>query len=219
MAAEPRLTVLLFLALSACAGLASAPDEPLVDLRGVDPRVVIDMRYATPDNFTKTTLYPAGRCLLRSAVAKRLSLVQTDLEAQGLGLKAWDCYRPLSIQKKFWALVPDTRYVADPKKGSRHNRGAAVDVTLVDAGGRDLEMPTRFDDFSQRAHRDWLGAAPAALRNRQILESAMARHGFVGLATEWWHFDAKGFARYPVLDEPLDPPTPTLPHKGGGNDK
>ena len=162
------------------------------------------MRYATADNFTKSVLYPVNRCLLRRAVAKRLSLVQTDLARQGLGLKLWDCYRPLDIQKKLWALVPDPRYVADPKKGSRHNRGAAVDATLVDGAGGELEMPTRYDDFSPSAHRDYAGASPAALRNRQTLESAMLRHGFLGLPTEWWHFDARGWDRFPLADVPLE---------------
>jgi D-alanyl-D-alanine dipeptidase len=96
--------------------------------------------------------------------------------------------------------------VADPKKGSRHNRGAAVDATLVDAKGRELEMPTGFDDFSPKAHRGFAGASPSAAADRRALEAAMRRRGFTGLATEWWHFDAEGFGRYPVLDVPLDKP-------------
>ena len=196
----------LALILAACAIPGPAADEPLLDVHEAAPRIAINIRYATADNFTRTVLYPSGRCLLRAPVAKRLSLVQSDLEAQRLGLKVWDCYRPLTIQKKLWALVPDPRYVADPKTGSRHNRGAAVDVTLIDDAGRELEMPSRYDDFSERAHRDWTGGSPAALKNRQTLEAAMLRHGFIGLATEWWHFDAKGFSRYPVLDVPLEKP-------------
>lgn len=195
----------LLLAPAACAWLRPDPSEPMVDIRQADPRIAVDIRYATPHNFTRQVLYPAGKCLLRKAVAKRLSLVQTDVARQGLGLKVWDCYRPLSIQHKLWALVPDTRYVADPKKGSRHNRGAAVDVTLVDSGGRELEMPTGYDDFSESAHRGFAGASPAAAANRQLLESAMQRHGFTGLATEWWHFDAKSWKHYPVADVPLEP--------------
>ena len=199
-------SILLAAALPAACGLARpAPDEPMVDIAKADPRIRVDIRYATPDNFTKTVLYPAGRCLLRRSVAKRLSLVATDVASQGLGLKVWDCYRPLAIQRKLWALVPDTRYVADPSKGSRHNRGAAVDVTLVDASGRELEMPTGYDDFSEAAHRASTAGSPAARANARRLEDAMAPHGFKGLSTEWWHFDFAGWERFPRLDVPLTP--------------
>lgn len=187
----------LLLSSSACAS------RSLVDLGALDRRIVVDIRYATADNFTKTVLYPSARCRLRRSVAARLRLVQSDLAERGLGLKVWDCYRPLSVQRKLWALVPDPRYVADPAKGSRHNRGAAVDVTLIDASGRELEMPTGYDDFSEKAHRDWDGASPSAKRNREILERAMRERGFEGLPTEWWHFDAEGWQRYPLSDDPL----------------
>jgi D-alanyl-D-alanine dipeptidase len=124
--------------------------------------------------------------------------VQAALEADGLGLQVYDCFRPLSVQRKFWALVPDRRYVADPSKGSRHNRGAAVDLTLVDAGGQPLDMGTDFDAFNERAHRDYRGLPTSALANRARLEQAMARQGFVGLATEWWHFDAPDWRAFPI---------------------
>ncbi len=177
--------------------------EPLVDILEAAPSIRVDIRYATADNFTKTVLYPVNRCLLRLSVAQRLAEVQEDLRASSLGLKVWDCYRPLSIQEKLWALVPDPRYVADPKKGSRHNRGAAVDAALVDGQGRELEMPTAYDDFSERAHRDFQGASPQAAANRSILEKAMAARGFTGLSTEWWHFDAPGWQGFPLEDLPL----------------
>lgn len=174
-----------------------------MDISQAAPSIRVDIRYATADNFTKTVLYPVNRCLLRPSVAQRLARVQEDLRASGLGLKVWDCYRPLSIQKKLWALVPDPRYVADPNKGSRHNRGAAVDATLVDVRGRESEMPTIYDDFSERAHRDFQGASPQAAANRSILEKAMAARGFAGLSTEWWHFDAPGWQDFPIEDLPL----------------
>ena len=189
----------------ACALARRRASEPLVDLRDIVPEVVVDIRYAQPRNFTHQVLYPANRCLLRATVARQLSLVQSDLALQGLRLKVWDCYRPLSIQRKLWELVPDPRYVADPKQGSRHNRGAAVDATLVDPAGRELEMPTDFDDFSPKAHRDAVTATPVALRNRELLETVMTGHGFAGLKTEWWHFDAKGWKEYPILDDPITP--------------
>jgi zinc D-Ala-D-Ala dipeptidase len=168
------------------------------------------MPYATRDNFTGERLYPVERCLLRPDVAARLARVQRRLAADGLGLLAWDCYRPFSVQRRLWALVPDARYVAEPVEhdgrpvaGSKHNRGAAVDVTLVDADGRPVEMPSGFDDFSERAHRGWPGATAAARDHATRLERAMTSEGFVPLPTEWWHFDAPDWERCGILDQPL----------------
>ncbi|MGZ3442427.1 MAG: M15 family metallopeptidase, partial [Polyangia bacterium] len=102
-----------------------------------------------------------------------------------------------------WRLVPDERYVSDPAKGSRHNRGAAVDVTLADERGRPLPMPSAYDEFTERAHRDYAGGSDGERANRALLDEVMTRHGFVGLPTEWWHFDAADWQSYPILDEPL----------------
>jgi D-alanyl-D-alanine dipeptidase len=175
----------------------------LVDAITVVPKLRLEIRYATVDNFTHQRLYAHARCLLQAPVAARLAAAQRELRARGLGLLAYDCYRPLSVQKKMWALVPDERYVSDPQKGSRHNRGAAVDVTLVDKRGKPMVMPSAYDDFSERAHRDFAGASDEAAKNRALLEEVMARHGFVGLPTEWWHFDAGEWQSYPLSDEPL----------------
>ena len=175
----------------------------LVDATTIVPRLQLDVRYATSANFTHRRLYAHARCLLHDAVARRLAEVQRELAARGLGLVAYDCYRPLSVQKRMWALVPDERYVSDPAKGSRHNRGAAVDVGLVDARGRALPMPSAYDEFSARAHRDFSGGSDEARANRALLEAAMQRHGFSGLPTEWWHFDAVDWQAYPISDEPL----------------
>jgi beta-N-acetylhexosaminidase/D-alanyl-D-alanine dipeptidase len=189
--------------------VAPAPDA-LVDLRALDPSIRIEMPYATSQNFTGVALYPVARCLLRREVAERLVRVERRLAAQGLGLLVWDCYRPFRVQQRLWALVPDPRYVAEPVvrdgrpvEGSKHNRGAAVDVTLVDAAGRPLEMPTGFDDFSERAHRGWAGASPTARQNLARLEEAMVAEGFEPLPTEWWHFDGPDWKRYGLLDRPL----------------
>ena len=203
-----KIALLVSLLAGGCVSLGADPNERLVDIRLVDPRIIVEMRYATPDNFTHQTLYPVGRCLLRENVARRLAWVQSDLSLQGLGLKVYDCYRPRSVQYKMWEIVHDSRYVADPAKGSRHNRGAAVDLTLVDlkgpTGPKDVEMPTPFDDFTEKAHRDYQGASAEVLAHRKVLQEAMERRGFVGLSTEWWHFDSKGWERYPLLDIPLD---------------
>jgi zinc D-Ala-D-Ala dipeptidase len=172
----------------------------LVDVHSVNPHIVLDIRYVTANNFTKQVLYPRPRCFLRKSVAEKLSRAQAELERMGRGLKVFDCYRPLSVQRKMWALVPDERYVADPAKGSRHNRGAAVDVTMVRRDGTEFDMPTAFDDFSARAHRDYMQLPAPVIQNRALLETVMVRAGFVPLPTEWWHFDAKGWQSFPVLD-------------------
>ncbi|HAA29331.1 MAG TPA: peptidase M15, partial [Cyanobacteria bacterium UBA8553] len=139
----------------------------LIDIRSVNNKIALDIRYATENNFLKRKLYPVARCVLRGAAVKPLLQVQDDLAKQGLGLKVYDCYRPLSIQKQMWAVMPNPNYVADPAKGSRHNRGAAVDLTLVDRNGKELEMPSGFDEFTQRSHRNYTNAKPQALKNRQ----------------------------------------------------
>ncbi len=184
-------------------GIFYAEENPLIDIQKVNPRIKIDIRYATPDNFMKEPLYPEARCLLRREVAEKLSRVQQNLQKKGLGLKVFDGYRPLSVQKKMWARFPVEGYIANPAKGSNHNRGAAVDLTLVDSNGRELPMPSAYDEFSKRAHRDYMSAAPDALKNRQTLQQAMEKEGFVGLSTEWWHFDDKDAKQYPVLDLPF----------------
>lgn len=195
---------------SACSGrrgVESAREDArearLVDVLSLDPSFVLDVRYATPHNFTGRTLYPVARCLLHPDVAARLLRVHERLKRQGLGLKLFDCYRPLSIQKELWAIVPDERYVADPAKGSRHNRASAVDVTLVDRDGTELAMPTEYDDFTPRAHRDDQSGSPQARANRRTLEEAMTREGFLPLPTEWWHFDAPDWKEHAILDVPL----------------
>lgn len=173
------------------------------DIAKLDATIVLDIRYATENNFIGKAVYPAARCLLRADIAERLIRVHHALRAKGLGIKVYDCYRPLSVQKRFWAILPDERYVADPSKGSRHNRGAAVDVGLVDAAGNTLAMPSEYDDFSEKAHRSYSAAPEAALKNRGILEEAMKQEGFIPFLTEWWHFDGLGWEAYPVSDFPL----------------
>ena len=168
------------------------------------------MRYAGEHNLTGVALYDAPRCLLRRAVARRLKRVQARLQKRGLGLKMWDCYRPISVQKRLWTLVQDARYVARPVfrrgrpvRGSRHNRGAAIDVTLVDAQGNDVPVPTDHDDFSERAHSRYAGGSRAARKNARLLRRAMTAEGFSPIASEWWHFDGPSWRDYPLEDRPL----------------
>jgi zinc D-Ala-D-Ala dipeptidase len=199
---------LIVIALGCAAGAGAEPrpaaprDDDLVDVAGVIGDAVIDLRYATADNFTGKELYPVARCKLRRAVAARLARAAKALRAHDRRLILWDCYRPTSIQQELWKRVPDPRYVADPKVGSKHGRGAAVDVALADQDGAPVTLPTKFDDFSEAAHRDHALAGAAGAEARR-LEQAMTDAGWKPLATEWWHFDAPDSAKYALSDEPL----------------
>lgn len=181
-------------------GLLYAEENPLVDIQKINANIKLDIRYATADNFVKEPLYPEARCLLRKEVAEKIDRIQKNLEKIGLGLKIYDGYRPLSVQKKLWAKFPVEGFVANPAKGSNHNRGAALDVTLVNQDGQELPMPSAYDEFTERAHRDYAGGTEEERKNRKILEMEMRKEGFVGLKTEWWHFDDKDAKAYPVLD-------------------
>jgi zinc D-Ala-D-Ala dipeptidase len=178
----------------------STTQAEFVNLQSINSKIVLDIRYATTNNFVKQKLYRQAKCFLRSSVSEKLSQVQIELETQGLGLKVYDCYRPLSVQKQMWKIKPDSNYVANPIYGSRHNRGSAVDLTLVDRTGKELAMPTEFDEFSDRAHRDYDNLSNTVKTNRATLERIMEKHGFIGLQTEWWHFDAREWRQFPVTD-------------------
>jgi len=181
-----------------------AEQADLVELVEVVPDILLDIRYATANNFTGEVIYPVARCFLVRDAALALKHVQQDLRPLGYRLKVFDGYRPLSVQRKFWEILPDPNYVADPTVGSRHNRGYAVDLTLVDRNGDDVAMPTDYDDFTERAHRDYLAMPVEAIGHREILETVMVRHGFIPFPTEWWHYDFQGYEGKPNLDIPLD---------------
>jgi D-alanyl-D-alanine dipeptidase len=218
---HPAITLVVMVVVVACAPsrMATTGSNPfasatpssvlpspadLVDVQTVNKNIRIEIRYATTNNFMNQKLYPSGkRCFVRRSAAEKLDSVQRELETSGLGLKIYDGYRPLSVQKKMWAVMPDDRFVANPAKGSRHNRGAAVDVTLVRTDGTEIPMPTPFDDFTEKAFRNATiaqGISEEALRNSQTLQRVMEKYGFKGLATEWWHFDELGWERYEILD-------------------
>jgi D-alanyl-D-alanine dipeptidase len=204
------LALLAAVCLSACVqgptttfAAAEAPVR-LVELNTVIPDVLLDIRYATTNNFTGKVVYPSARCFLAEPAAMALGKVQADLRQQGYRLVVFDGYRPLHVQKIFWKILPDPRYVGDPAKGSKHNRGYAVDVTLADLQGRAVEMPTEFDDFSEKAATNYPHVTPAATRHRQALHQTMARHGFTPFVSEWWHFDYHGWENQPVRDIPFD---------------
>ncbi len=195
------LRLALFFSIVGLRTAFSGESAPLINVRSLTPPPLEEIRYATSYNFTGTRLYPIPVAFVHIDAARALEGVQRDLAQSGLGLKIYDAYRPLSVQKRMWNLIRDERYVTNPYLGGgRHTRGTAVDVTLVDALGNELPMPSHFDEFSQRAFRNYQGASPEQKRNRQKLEEVMVRHGFIGFPTEWWHFDLHGWEKYPVWD-------------------
>lgn len=159
------------------------------ELIRLDSTFVLDIRYATDSNFVGEAMYDCGRCFLRPRVAKALAAAQGDLRPQGYRIKLYDCYRPRPIQYKLWEKVPDPRYVANPDRGSAHNRGAAVDLTLVDSLGQELDMGTPFDFFGERAYPGFRDLPEAVLRNRDLLSTTLQAHRFLPIRTEWWHFN------------------------------
>ncbi|MDP3541328.1 MAG: D-alanyl-D-alanine dipeptidase [Elusimicrobiota bacterium] len=178
--------------------------EPLIDLQAFIPDAVLDIRYATKDNLTGRPLYPFAAAFLRRSAADKLSRAAADLRAKGRRLVIYDAYRPLSAQKALWAAKPDPRFVADPAKGSSHNRAGAVDVALADAAGAKLAMPSDFDDFGPLARHGAPGVPPEARRNAEILRAALEAAGFVSYAGEWWHYRDPDAAEWPVLDVPFE---------------
>lgn len=196
---------LLLLSLVVFAAQAAPVPHRLVDLATLQPPPLFEIRYASPYNFTGAVLYPAARAWLHRDAAAALERVQRDLARDGLGLKVFDGYRPLSVQQRMWDLIRDERYVSNPAVNrGRHTRGTAVDVTLVDKLGNELAMPTPFDDFTEAAHRDAKTITPEQRANLDKLEAAMARHGFELYPFEWWHYDLKGWKGYPVLDVSIE---------------
>jgi D-alanyl-D-alanine dipeptidase len=175
----------------------------LVDIKEVNSRIIVDIKYATEDNFTKKKLYNSNTCFLKKSTAVKLDTVQKELERMNLGLKVWDCYRPLAVQRILWGILPDERYVANPEKGSRHNRASAVDVTLVDSQGKELQMPTGFDDFSPRADHHYQDLPDQMIRNRELLKGLMEKAGFIPLSEEWWHYDDEKWMQFDMMDVPF----------------
>jgi D-alanyl-D-alanine dipeptidase len=176
----------------------------LVRITDMDDKLVVDLRYATENNFTKKGIYPSAVCLLQKATAEKLIKANKEFAKRGLRLKIWDAYRPVYVQQIFWDLVGDPRFVADPKKGSKHSRGIAVDVTLVDKDGNEIEMPTGFDDFSVKASRSHKGNSKEAQQNMEYLTEVMKRNGFVTISSEWWHYEDSDRDKYKELDIRLE---------------
>jgi zinc D-Ala-D-Ala dipeptidase len=196
---------LLLCALAVCSAALCNVSANMVELVNVIPNITLDIRYATENNFTHKVVYPSARCFLQEEAANDLAKVQEELSKEGLGLKVFDGYRPLSVQRIFWSICSDERYVANPEKGSKHNRGTAVDLTLIDLKtGQELVMPSGYDDFSDKAGRNYDAMSEEAAKNCRKLEDIMVKHNFIALPSEWWHFDYKGWEQHAVADVSFD---------------
>lgn len=181
------------------------PDLKMVDLLQEIPSLVLDLRYTTTHDFMHRALYPPlTTTYIRRNAAQRLKKVQAALQTMNLGLKIFDAYRPWSVTVAMWQPVKDDRYAADPSMGSGHNRGIAVDLTIIDLKTRvSLPMGTGFDNFTDSAHRDFIRLPAQVLANRLLLQTLMEENGFISLRTEWWHFSLPDPQRYEVLDLPF----------------
>jgi D-alanyl-D-alanine dipeptidase len=184
--------------------VAEDPSKELVDLEQEIPGVSLDIRYATTDNFMRERLYPVAKAYLRAPAAAALADAQQEFKERGLELKVFDGYRPYEVTEKIWEPYQNPDFVADPAEGSRHNRGCAVDLTLVDENGEELRMPTGYDDFTEKAGHSYQDLLKEEIRNRDLLRAVMQSHGFEALPTEWWHYDYVGWERFELLDLPLD---------------
>ena len=204
--------IFIILMMTTIPGRAQTGNNELVKVNEMIPGIVIDLKYNTLDNFTGQKLYTTNECFLARIVVERLMIVQDSLNKirehdgvqypEGLGLKIWDGYRPRAIQYLMWEILPDPTYVANPSTGSSHNRGAAVDLTLVDlATGEELQMPTYFDDFSEQAWHTYTDLPENVLANRELLKNMMIGvGGFALYNAEWWHYSYGAATGYPLLD-------------------
>jgi D-alanyl-D-alanine dipeptidase len=166
-------------------------DTTFVNLKSFSADFQFDMKYATTDNFLKKIVYDCDECYLRFKTVKSLIEANSKFNKLGYSIKVFDCYRPLDVQKKMWEIVPNADYVADPKKGSIHNRGGAVDLTLIDKDGKELDMGTKFDFFGEEASHNYKNLSEEVLKNRILLKKIMLENGFKSFDSEWWHYNLK----------------------------
>jgi len=179
----------------------------LVDLANLDPRIKLDIRYATTADFLSTPVYTSARAFLQRPAAEALLRAHRDLIKQGYGLMIFDAYRPWYVTKIFWDATPPDKhqFVADPSQGSRHNRGCAVDLSLYDlATGKEVPMTGVYDEMSERSYPNYQGGTPEQRAHRQVLRTAMEKQGFTVFETEWWHFDYRDWPRYAIQNVPFE---------------
>ncbi len=209
----PVLAVTAMLACSLCYAGSKPTKEKgefrtndLVEIVTLDPTIMLDIRYATSNNFTGKALYPEARAFLQREAALALVRVNAKIKKYGYGILVYDAYRPWSVTKKLWQITPQNKkmYVAKPKVGSRHNRGCAIDVSLYDlVTGKPMKMICEYDDMTERAHICYRGGTIDQQKLKYLLIIAMNEEGFMPFSREWWHFDYKGWKRYPVSDMPF----------------
>ncbi len=182
-------------------------EADLVELVKLDSTIRLDIRYATHNNFMKRPMYTSACAFLQRPAAIALVKAHHALKKHGYGILVFDGYRPWSVTKKFWDEIPakDRAFVADPAKGSKHNRGCAVDLSLYDLRtGKEVEMPSAYDEFSERASPDYVGGLPGERKRRDLLRRAMEAVGFTVNRGEWWHFDYRDWEKYAILDVPFE---------------
>lgn len=167
----------------------TSKDTSFINIKTLSNDFVLDLKYATKENFLHQKVYDCPDCYLRKNTALALMKANQELISKGFRLKLFDCYRPLDVQKKMWKILPGTNYVANPKKGSKHNRGAAVDLTLVDSNGNELDMGTKFDYFGPEAHHSYIKHSKEVLSNRKLLKETLAKYNFKSIYNEWWHYE------------------------------
>jgi len=195
----------LFISLLFYSVIFPQDDSSLVWLKKVDSTIVTDVRYATINNFMHRVLYTTDKVILRKVVADSLAKANKYFkENYNFRIKIFDGYRPLSVQKLMWKIMPNSNYVANPAKGSRHNRGAAVDITLVDSLGNQLDMGTEYDNFTKKAHPNYKLLPREVINNRKLLSEIMKKFGFHPITSEWWHFDFQGWGKFAILDVTIE---------------
>ena len=163
-------------------------DSDWVEMHSLDSSFVYDIRYATTNNFVHKKMYPCAKCYVRRIVAVALMKIQKELKKKHLRLKFFDCYRPGKVQQALWNMRPDPRYVANPKSGSMHNRGLAVDLTIVDQNGKELDMGTPYDYFGKKAYHAYQKLSDTVLKNRLLLKNIMKKYDLEPITSEWWHY-------------------------------
>ena len=210
-------TLLVLLSFGAARAQSAEPEGPprepgrfreadLVELVRLEPGLKLDIRYASSDNFTGQPVYEEARAFLQRPAAEAVARVHRALAARGYGLLIFDGYRPWRVTKRFWDVTPPAKrdFVADPAKGSKHNRGCAVDLSLYRlADGHEVAMPSAYDDFSEKASPDYAGGTPEQRAHRDLLRAAMEAEGFTVEPNEWWHFNCRDWKEYPLLDVPF----------------
>jgi D-alanyl-D-alanine dipeptidase len=180
------------------------PDNELIELKKAIPSIVLDIRYATKNNFMKQVMYQQPRAFARKPVVQQLKVIQAELAKKGYGLKIFDAYRPYAITIAFYEKASDKNFVANPAKGSKHNRGCAVDLTIIDLKtGREVPMPTPYDSFEPAAAPHYNELPAEIIKNRDFLIATMHAHGFKVIYNEWWHFDFNGWQNYDLMDIPF----------------